>query len=82
MCDPLLFRDLRDGVTDLPTVRREGQLALAQDTVAVTAILQVGGGGAAGLGEGWVRGVWAALHVAAGVGDWGTATGCHHLHHD
>jgi hypothetical protein len=34
-------RELRDGATTLASVRREGQLALAQDTVAVTAILQV-----------------------------------------
>ncbi|KIY97761.1 hypothetical protein MNEG_10200, partial [Monoraphidium neglectum] len=35
-------RDLRDGEVSLEAVRQEGQLALAQDTLAVTAILQAG----------------------------------------
>ncbi|KAI8475160.1 MAG: hypothetical protein J3K34DRAFT_405520 [Monoraphidium minutum] len=35
-------RDLRDGHVALEEVRREGQLALAADTLAVTAILQAG----------------------------------------
>ncbi|GBF95493.1 D-galacturonic acid reductase [Raphidocelis subcapitata] len=71
-------RDLRDGPLSLASVRREGQLALAQDTLAVTAILEAGrasldAGGAPVEIEYDGAGAPAAVRVAGGAG--GAAAG-------